>query len=84
MPFNFQFKTEMGKDNFAHFNFLFQIENQKMITIFYFSNSNSFFRKFRIENPFFLFQFSNYASKETVTGFFSNLVRAEVMPKFYP
>ena len=40
--FNFHFKIEMEKDIFAHFNFYFNIETWKMIKIFQFSISNSY------------------------------------------
>ena len=39
MPFNFQFKIEMEKDIFAHFNFYFKHENWKMIKLFQFALS---------------------------------------------
>ena len=55
VPFKFQFKIEMEKDIFGHFNFYFKIENWKMIKFFQFSIIK-FYRK--IENLKSIFNFS--------------------------
>ena len=58
VPFNFHFKIRMAKDIFAHFIFYFKIEDWKTKIFFLFSITN-FTEKFKIENPFFVFQLSN-------------------------
>ena len=53
--FNLQFKIEIEKDIFAHFNFNFKIENWKMMKNFQFSIPEFYWK---IENRKFMFRFS--------------------------
>ena len=85
VPFNFQFKIEMEKGIFAHFNFYFRIENWKMIKIFQFSFFNFCWK---IENGNFIFHLSMFEFNCQITqvekswlDFFS---LGEAMASFYP